>query len=464
LRNTLYAVIALLAVSDLRAATEITLLHFSDYHSHALPFYSEDREDQGGIARAVGYLRRQKRRGALVFSGGDMMNQGAPAWSDRFQCAEWPWLNGIVDAMALGNHEADYGFEELRRCISRLTYPILSANTEGFQPSAVLKSKGLRIGVFAVAGSDFAQLVKVAELRFSDSVAAARETVRRLREDEKVDAVVMIGHQHRDADYALARAVPGIDLIFGTHSHLKQELIQIPGTTTRFISPFQYLTYISQVEMSFNDQRRLTAIRGRLVPVDSSMRADRATARRVQRMQQELESDPRYRELFVPFARLTRAMSVDSLARYSVDVMRQVAAADFAISTKSSFRGALPRGPVDLELLRAALPYDNQIVIADLPASSVEKLVALSQLGEGAFISAWGRLQPAGSGPIVRVATVDYLANIAPEYRDVFAAASVRSTGIRLREEVRKRLEAEWPLRPAFRTRLSQEEETAQAR
>ena len=38
-----------------------------------------------------------------------MINQGSPSWSDKYRCAEWPWLNGIVDAMALGNHDFDYG-------------------------------------------------------------------------------------------------------------------------------------------------------------------------------------------------------------------------------------------------------------------------------------------------------------------------------------------------------------------
>ena len=96
--------------------TRITLLHFSDYHSHALPFYSEGREAQGGIARALAYLRAEKRRGALVFSGGDMINKGSPAWSDKYQCAEWPWFNGIIDAMALGNHDPDYGIAAFQRC------------------------------------------------------------------------------------------------------------------------------------------------------------------------------------------------------------------------------------------------------------------------------------------------------------------------------------------------------------
>src|SRR5258706_12788885 len=110
-------------MSTVLAATLVTLLHFSDYHSHALPFYSEDHLEQGGIARAVRYLRTQKKHGALVFSGGDMINKGSPSWSDKYECAEWPWLNGIVDAMAFGNHDADYGREQYERCAKPVPYP-----------------------------------------------------------------------------------------------------------------------------------------------------------------------------------------------------------------------------------------------------------------------------------------------------------------------------------------------------
>jgi 5'-nucleotidase len=181
----------LLAFPALAGEQTVTLFHFSDYHSHALPFYTDDGE-RGGIARAIGYLKQQKRRGALVFSGGDTINKGSPAWSDTYQCAEWSWWNGIVDAMAFGNHDADYGYEAFERCRESTRYPILSANTAGLRPYRVFTREGLRIGVFALAGSDFAQLVKVPQLTFTDPVAAARETVRALRETERVDAVVLI--------------------------------------------------------------------------------------------------------------------------------------------------------------------------------------------------------------------------------------------------------------------------------
>lgn len=417
--------------------TTITLLHVSDYHSHALPFYSEGLPSQGGIARAIGYLRQEKGRGALVFNGGDMMNKGAPAWSDRYRCAEWPWLNGIVDAMAFGNHDPDYGFEEFVECRQHVQYPILSANTEGFQPHVLLENRGLRIGVFAVAGSDFPALVRIPELKYSDPLVAARETVKRLREVERADVVVMIGHEHAEDDFKMARAVPGIDLIFGSHTHLKQDLIRIDGTSTWFISPYQYLTYLSRVELTFKG-RRLADVKGRLIPVDATLPLDRAIESRVGAMQAELAEDPQYRELFTPVATLRAALTVDELGSLSVETMRDVTGADLALSTTSSFRQPLPPGVIDMETLRAAMPYDNEIVLIELTREQAERMrqTAASKGDGAAFLS--GAIPP-GEGT-VRVATTDYAARVAAPYREVFAGAPVTPTGKRVRDEVRKRL------------------------
>ncbi|HEX8153697.1 MAG TPA: 5'-nucleotidase C-terminal domain-containing protein, partial [Thermoanaerobaculia bacterium] len=413
----------------LHAATKVTLLHFSDYHSHALPFFTDDGPDRGGIARAVRYLRREKQRGALVFSGGDMINKGSPAWSDKYGCAEWPWLNGIVDAMAFGNHDADYGRDAFDRCRAPLHYPILSANTPGMQRYAVVKTKGIRIGVFAVAGSDFPALVK--GMTFTDATAAARDAVRELRERERVDAIVMIGHEHTEEDFALARAVAGIDVIFGSHSHRKQDATVISGTSTLFLSPFQYLTYIGRVELTF-DGRRLTKAAGRLVPVDAKLAEDRATAKKVRAMQQELERDPQYRELFTTAGTLAAPLNTESLAHGVLTMMREVAKADVAMSTASSFRQPLPAGPITHELLRAALPYDNEIFVAELTGEEVRKVLDYSDAKAGSdsvmFIVGGARLDPKKT---YRVATTDYAAKVAAGYRELFAGA--KGTGLRAR-------------------------------
>ena len=412
------------------AAIAVTLLQFSDYHSHAVPFYAEEGADRGGIARAVGYLASEKKRGALVFSGGDMVNKGSPAWSDKYRCAEWPWLNGIVDDMALGNHDPDYGAQDFAACRKTIRYPILSANTGGFQPYDVLERKGVRIGVFAVAGTDFPALVKGSGFVFRDPVAAAREVVRTLRDNEHVDAVVMIGHEHLQADYELARAVPGIDLIFGSHSHLRRELTKIDGTNTWFISPGQYLTDICRVEMTFQGHK-LTKVRGELVPVDAKMKTDAALAKTVDEMQRALERDPQYAPLFATVGTLKEPMSVNALAHFAVARMREAVHADVALSTDSSFRQPLPRGTVTLEQLRAALPYDNEIFVAEMHGDELAKLLA----SPGVIVD--GATAPLPSR-VYRVATTDYMARTAAEFKDLLKNAA--PSGKRVRDEVAKAL------------------------
>lgn len=416
----------------------VTLLHFSDYHSHAQPFYSEGREEQGGVARAIGYLRREKQRGALVFSGGDMVNKGSPAWSDKYGCAEWPWFNGVVDAMALGNHEPDYGTAAMQVCLDTIHYPVLSANTDGFMPSRLFVVRGIRIGVFAVAGSDFRALVKEPSLHFREPVDAARDAVRELREKQHADVVVMIGHEHLDDDFALARTVPGIDIVFGSHSHLRRDLTLIDGTSTWFISPFQYLTYISRVVLTF-EKHRLTNVSGQLVPVDARMRADRTIARRVASLQSALERDPQYAPLFATIGMLAEPLPVEALAARTVAIMCETAKADIALSTASSFRQALPRGRVTLEALRAALPYDNEILVYALPGDAVGKLLAYGRSREGSdSVAIVARPEAIDPARVYRVATTDYLARTAAGYRDFFSGLVPEQPGLHVREEVRK--------------------------
>ena len=410
----------------------VTILHFSDYHSHAVPFYDDGWVGQGGIARAIGFMWQEKKRGAIVFSGGDMVNKGSPAWSDKYQCAEWPWFNGIVDAMAFGNHDADYGRDSFEKCRSQLRYPILSANTAGMQTTVVVTAHGARVGAFALAGSDFTTLVKAEGFTFGDRIAAARDAVRELREQQHVDAVVMIGHEHLDDDFALARAVPGIDLILGTHSHLKRELTRIDGTDTWFISPGQYLTFVSRVELTIDD-RKVTRVDGKLVRVDEHLPLDKTIAKRVKSMQRALEHDPAYSPLFQPIARLAQAMSVEQLSARTVEIMRSAAKADVAISTASSFRQPLPPGVVTLEDLRAALPYDNEIVVVEMSGTQLRKLLDASS-AEEALVATKIDVDPA---KVYRVAVTDYLANVAARYRDFFASLPNVRTSLHVRNEVR---------------------------
>jgi 5'-nucleotidase len=499
----LLALLATPAAAQTR--TTVTLLHFSDYHSHAVPLYSEGEADTAGIARLFAYLQPYANDpNALIFSGGDTMNAGAPAWSDKFHCAEWPWFNGIVDAMAFGNHDADYGPEEFARCRDTIKYPILSSNTldaagkplfqEDGKTYRVFQAGGVKIGVFALAGSDFERLIRpnlrpAAGARFADRVATAREVVAALRDQEHVNAVVLIGHALREDDMALAQAVPGIDIVFGTHSHRKEELFKIPGTNSWMISPFQYATYVSKLTLEFADGA-LAAVGGGLARMDHALLPEPRIVTMVDAMQADLVADPKYAALFQPIGAAQVELSTDGqfvgeavLGNFVLDITRAAAGAQMMVSTASSFREPIAPGTITEEAYRAAMPYPNKVLVYTLSGAQVQNLLdySVSRAGSDFFsqvsgvrfaiangkatniqllrdaaspAAGYAPLDPAAS---YSVATSDFQGKVAGDYKDIFAPAPVRDTGIAdLRDVVRDYIKNHSPVSAQRDGRMTQ--------
>jgi 5'-nucleotidase / UDP-sugar diphosphatase len=488
IRGVLLAGLALVATPSGAASAKppvtVRILHFSDYHSPALPFFAEGQAGVGGLARALAFLGPlAKEPRTLVFSGGDMLNRGTPAWSDRYGCTEWPWFDGIVSAMALGNHDSDYGPEAFARCRASVRYPILCANAylpSGellLPPYTVLERSGLRIGVFAVAGPDFERLVRTESrpapgVRFGDRIEAARRVVKTLREKERVAAVVLIGHEQHEDDVELASKVPGIDLVLGTHSHLTAGLERIPGTSAWTLSPSQYLSHVSLVELTFRGGR-LERVTGELVRMGPDRTEEPEIARRVAAMESELKGDPAYAPLFVRVGSLERALPTDGgltgtspLGRFVAEAMRSAAGAHVALTTASSVREPLPPGEIVEEQLRTTLPYPNRILVYELSGALLLRLLEASvsrsgtdlfaQLSGASYRVADGKpvdvrllADPAspssGESPIApgatyHVATTDFLALTVEPYRTLLAGATPVETGLSVRDEVRRAL------------------------
>jgi len=409
-----------------------------------------------------------------------MLNRGAPAFSDKHGCVEWPWLDGVVSAMAFGNHDADYGADAFARCRASVRFPILSANTVGvdgrplFASDAVFERNGVKIGVFAVAGPDFPGLVKPDALpakgaRFLDPVAAARTVVAKLRRVERVNAVVMIGHELHEDDEALARAVRGIDVIFGTHSHRKEELTLIPGTKTYTLSPFQYLEYVSRVDLDF-EGGGLKRVRGGLVRMGRARSEDAAAARRVATLERELEEDPAYAPLFAPIGRAASPLTTEGklerdapLPDLAMDLVREAARADVALSTASTFREPIPAGVIREESLRVSLPYPNKLLAYDLPGSALKRLLdaSASVAGTDFFLQVSGvrfevsdraagdvrvakarEAAPLDEGARYRVVLTDFTALAASPYRAILAPFTPEETGLSLRDLIRERVKS----------------------
>ena len=271
--------------------------------------------------------------------------------------------------------------------------------------------------------------------------------------------MILYGHASREDDTALAKAVPGIDLILGTHSHYKGEFMKIEGTNTYFISPFQYLTYLSQVDMTFTGGK-LSGMQGQLIKMDESKAEDPTVAAQVTQMEKDLEAKypDRFKVLGTAAVELSdEHISTDEsvLGNWSMEVVRASAGTNAFFSTSSSFRAAIPPGPITVEAFFAAIPYKNSIVTADMTGQQVADFLntVVSKRGSDNFCQESGTrfkiadgkatdiqllVDPtnpaAGYAPLdlaktYKIGVTNFMSGVSAIYKPIFtAAANVKDT------------------------------------
>ena len=237
------AALFVLLLQPLAARGQDTLfvLHTSDMHSRIEPVsrQSADRNaGLGGVVRRVSFVKqyRAEHPDVLLFDCGDF-SQGTPYYNMFRGELEVKMMNLMgYDAMTIGNHEFDFGLENMARLFRMAHFPVVCANyevagtpLEGLvKPYVVLERQGVRVGVFGLSPrvEGLVQADKCQGIVYRDPIPVAREMVRLLRKEEKCDVVICLSHLGLygsglgDAgDEVLAAQTEGIDLILGGHSH-----------------------------------------------------------------------------------------------------------------------------------------------------------------------------------------------------------------------------------------------------
>src|SRR4030042_960692 len=92
--------------------TYLTILHTNDTHSTLLPYGPLD--SWGGIARVSSLVKdlKYRRQNVLVLNSGDVF-VGTFEFNKYLGYPELKIMEGLYDAMGLGNHEFDLGLEAL---------------------------------------------------------------------------------------------------------------------------------------------------------------------------------------------------------------------------------------------------------------------------------------------------------------------------------------------------------------
>ena len=256
---------------------ELRILHTSDTHSRIEPM-GENAADpdagHGGVVRRAALVAdyRAKHPGVLLFDCGDI-SQGTPYYNLFRGELEVKMMNLMhYDAMTIGNHEFDYGLDNMARLFRMADFPVVCANydvsgtvLEGLvKPYVVLERDGLRIGVFGLSPrmEGLVQADKCEGVRFEEPLSVARDVVARLREVEHCDVVICLSHLGYnvmgDSDEELAEQTAGIDLILGGHTHTTMEepmrLVNAEGQVVPVMHSGKNGLYVGELKLFLSEQ------------------------------------------------------------------------------------------------------------------------------------------------------------------------------------------------------------------
>ena len=220
---------------DATATEPVVIVHTNDVHGAIQ-----------GYAKVAALADKYEAEGAyvLVLDAGDF-SQGDPSVNVSEGATAIEMMNMVgYDAVALGNHEFDYGFETLKKNMESAQFPVLAANVKyngelAFDDAAVFTTPGgTKIGVFGLDTPETATKAhpgKIQGVTFAggeELYAIAQEMVDMLK-NEGCNYIICLGHLGIDDETAatanrsidLLEKVTGIDVFIDGHSHSTEEEI-----------------------------------------------------------------------------------------------------------------------------------------------------------------------------------------------------------------------------------------------
>jgi len=219
---------------------QLVILHTNDTHSTIMPVNAQlpdtMKAGRAGALRRIAMLKeeRGKNPDLLLFDSGDFF-QGSAYYTLFKGDVEIGLMNRMgYDAVTIGNHEFDFGMEEMARVFRLATFPVVCANydftgtpCEGLvKPYIIIKRNGIKIGVFGVSPKleGLVSPKNCVGVKYLDPAKVALETASMLKKEKKCDVVICLSHlgwksnRGEDDQYMIAGS-RDIDLVLGGHTH-----------------------------------------------------------------------------------------------------------------------------------------------------------------------------------------------------------------------------------------------------
>ncbi|MFH1618924.1 MAG: bifunctional UDP-sugar hydrolase/5'-nucleotidase [bacterium] len=489
------AFLLLLTLLHGASAKTVVIYHTCDVHGwyFARPATWNRKNPQriaGGFPALSALVKKEKNPYILLDSGD--MAQGTPEGTVSRGMASVALMNRLGYSAAVpGNHDYDFGEENLKRLISSSTFSWLGANVcrkkDGgtvsyLKPYIIKEIAGEKIAILGLLAERVYYTTlpeNVEHLEFRNEAKEAAKWVDEIKR-QKPDAIVVLIHGGLSLEFstkmvnpagwkpgradeskgalAVARAAEGIAAVFGGHLHTGlAPAYRDPESGTLIAESFWGLNGTSRVELEFDDKT------GKFIGAGGGM---------VYLWTDETGEDPDVKAVLKPFQDSVRAEMDEVLGETEVDLsrddggtdsvignwvsdaMRKAMGTDLALMNTFGIRADMPRGKITMRDSYQVMPFDNTVVTADINGEQIVKIMkhylrpngTLLQISGAKVIysvSADGRVKNVrvniNGRPVVpktfySVATNQYLTSSGPEGKLFADGKNLKDTGTLIRD------------------------------
>ena len=361
----------------------------------------------GGISRIATLIRRIQQttnNPVIVLSSGDDL------MGPYFHQFHGKVIFGLMEEsgyqiLALGNHEFDNGPDVLAKALNSVDFPVLCSDLEvrgtslekSCQPYLIREYQGVRIGFFSLMTEDFSTITMTGKVKIRpDQDAAARDMVSLLKK-KGAEVIIAVTHIGTSVDRTIAARVPGIDIIFGGHSH---NYMGRPETVnnTLIVNGGKQGPALVRLDVCLDPKKHVVPASAiySLIPVTEDITEDPTIKNHLAAYRKRLpavEIIGRTRKPWFLNSEILRTRE-SGVADMITDMIRSQFNVDIVLYNSGAFRGdtEYPPGPITSRMLSAIDEFSSTVFLLSLQGKYLPEILEHSAalIGQGGFLQVSG--------------------------------------------------------------------------
>jgi 5'-nucleotidase / UDP-sugar diphosphatase len=377
----------------------LVIIHTNDFHGNLKPIIDkrvDEKNEMGGaayVASLINSIRSQYPGKVLLVDAGDTY-QGTPV-SNSFHGEPVLQMYNYLryDAMALGNHEFDWGQEVLKKLIENSDFPNLSANVvyrnnpdqlfPGAKPYIIKEVNGVKIGIIGITDPDTPTVIMgkyIEGLLFLDAVETINKYLPLVRK-EGAELVVLLSHCGLTLDKKIAEEVKGIDIIVGAHSHtdlhnplkIGDTIIVQAGSRGRYVGKLELqLDPKTKKILTYTTENEIIPVLHKNIKPDPFIEG--IVAKYNDKIKEKMTKVIARTEIDLVFVRPENYADT-VLGNIICDALRYETEAEVALYNSGGIRAEIHKGDITVEKVINVLPFYNYVLTFDLPGSGIKRVL-----------------------------------------------------------------------------------------